>query len=165
MSVNQAEPAERSLLLAVRRVIRAVDLHSRRQMEQTGLTGPQFALLQELDREGTALAGELARALQVSQPTLPGILDRLERRGLATRSRNGADRRTVQVKITDEGRRMLRDTPSALQEGVRRELAKLDEWERTLMLAALQRLAAIVTDSLPAMEEHPHQAAAPLPRN
>jgi DNA-binding MarR family transcriptional regulator len=153
MNANQPEPAERRILIAVRRVIRAVDQHSRRLMEQHGLTGPQFAALQELNRVGITLAGELARALQMSQPTLTGILDRLERRGLAARSRNGADRRTVQVAITDEGKRVLRETPSALQEGVRRELAKLDEWERTMMLATLQRLAAIVTDALPTTED------------
>jgi DNA-binding MarR family transcriptional regulator len=147
--MDQMEPLERRILVAVRRVIRAVDLHSRRMMEQHGLTGPQFAVLQELDRVGMTLAGELARALQVSQPTLTGILDRLERHGLAARSRNGADRRTVQVAITDEGKRVLRTTPSALQEGVRRELAKLDEWERTMMLATLQRIAAIVSGALP----------------
>lgn len=151
-NVSQPEPVERLILIAVRRVIRAVDLHSHRLMEQHGLTGPQFVALQELDRVGITLVGELARALQVSQSTLTGILDRLERRGLAARTRGGGDRRTVQAAITNEGKRVLRETPSALQEGVRRELAKLDEWERTMMLATLQRLAAIVTDALPTRE-------------
>lgn len=157
--MNQAEPLERRILVAVRRIIRAVDLHSRRLMEQHGLTGPQFTVLQELDRVGETPAGELARTLQMSQPTLSGIVDRLERQGLATRSRNGSDRRTVQVAITDKGRQVLRTTPSALQEGVRREMATLDEWERTMMLAALQRIAAIVTDTLPTIE-HADTAAA-----
>jgi DNA-binding MarR family transcriptional regulator len=147
--MDQTEPVERRIITAIRCVIRAFDLHSRRLMEQHGLTGPQLAVLQELDRLGAALSGELARALQVSQPTLTGIVDRLERHGLAARSRNGVDRRTVQVAITDEGRRALQSTPSAMQEGIRRELSTLDEWERTMMLATLQRIAAIVTGALP----------------
>jgi DNA-binding MarR family transcriptional regulator len=153
MKADQLEPTERRILAAVRRVIRAVGQHSRRLMEQHGRTGSQLAALEELDRVGMTLSGELARALHVRQPTLTGILDRLEWRGLAARSRNGADRHTVQVAITDEGRRVLWGTPSALRNGGRRELAKLDEWEHTMMLATLQRIAAIVTDALTAAED------------
>jgi hypothetical protein len=50
-----------------------------------------------------------------------------------------------------------------LQEGVRRELAKLDEWERTLMRAMLQRLAAIVSAALPKAADATRRSAETTP--
>ena len=135
---------KRSILVALRRIIRAVDLHSHRLMEEHGLTGPQLAALQEIVRCGTASTRSLARSLHVSQPTITGILDRLERGGLITRTRNGTDRRAIDVAITEEGQRLLAAAPPLLQERFSEELEKLQTWEQTTILATLQRVAAMM---------------------
>jgi DNA-binding MarR family transcriptional regulator len=135
---------KRSILVALRRIIRAVDLHSHRLMEEHGLTGPQLAALHEIVRHGTASARNLARSLQVSQPTITGILDRLEQRGFVSRARNASDRRAIDVAITDEGQRALATAPPLLQERFSDELAKLHPWEQTMILATLQRVAAMM---------------------
>jgi DNA-binding MarR family transcriptional regulator len=135
---------KQSILVALRRIIRAVDLHSHRLMEEHGLTGPQLAALHEIVREGTASAHKLARSLQVSQPTITGILDRLEQRGFISRTRNTSDRRAVDVAITEAGQRVLVSAPPLLQERFSEELAKLQPWEQTTILATLQRVAAMM---------------------
>jgi DNA-binding MarR family transcriptional regulator len=141
---DEVASMRRSILVALRRIIRAVDLHSHRLMDEHGLTGPQLASLQEIVRCGTASARDLARSLQVSQPTITGILDRLERGGLITRTRNGRDRRAIDVAITEEGQRLLTAAPPLLQERFSEELAKLKTWEQTMILATLQRVAAMM---------------------
>jgi DNA-binding MarR family transcriptional regulator len=124
--------------------MRAVDLHSHRLSDRCGLTGPQLAILREAARLERPSAGELARAAHLSQATLTGILDRLERRGLIVRQRDVQDRRIVSVSVTDMGHAMLRKAPSLLQDRFREELVDLEEWERTMILGTLQRIARMM---------------------
>jgi DNA-binding MarR family transcriptional regulator len=131
--------------------MRAVDLHSRRLVEEHGLTGPQLATLREAARLGNVSVSALSRAVHLSQPTVTGILDRLERRRWIQRSRDTEDRRTVKVLVTVEGYSFLNRAPSLLQDRFRSELAKLQEWEQTMTLATLQRIAEMMeADSLDA---------------
>jgi DNA-binding MarR family transcriptional regulator len=132
------------IVAAIRRVMRAVDLHSRRLVEACGLTGPQLATLREAARLGPVPAAALARAAHLSAPTMTGILGRLEKRSLIRRARGAADRRTIEVSITDAGREVLANAPSLLQDRFRREISGLAEWEQWMMLANLQRIASMM---------------------
>jgi len=67
------------VIIALRRVIRAVDLHSRNLMESHGLTSPQALILKAL-QDGRLNAGELASRVSLSQGTVTDILNRLELR-------------------------------------------------------------------------------------
>lgn len=135
---------EDEIVASIRRIMRAVDLHSRRLLEEHGLTGPQLATLHETARLGPVAPGALARALHLSQATVSGILDRLEKRGMIERSRNDRDRRSFIVTVTAAGESALQATPSLLQDRFRSELTRLDEWERTMILAMLQRIATMM---------------------
>lgn len=135
---------EDQIIAALRRIIRAVDLHSRRLVESYGLTGPQLATLREAARLGPVPAGGLAKAVHISHSTLTGILDRLERQGMVRRIRSGEDRRSVTAAVTDQGMAILRAEPSLLQDRFHTELARLQQWEQTLMLSTLQRIASMM---------------------
>jgi len=81
------------VLIALRRMIRAVDLHSRHLAQCYQLTGPQLVLLKEIGRGEPLTLGELAKRSSLSNATVTGVIDRLERRGLAIRVRGPRDRR------------------------------------------------------------------------
>jgi DNA-binding MarR family transcriptional regulator len=133
---------EHEIVAALRRIIRAVDQHSRQLLDGFGLTGPQLLVLQETARlGGGASASSLARAVHLSRPSVAGILDRLEKRGLIGRAPDPADRRSARVSLTPAGARMLAHAPSLLQDRFRRELAAVEDWERSLILSTLQRIA------------------------
>ena len=142
--MGDALAIEDQIIAALRRIIRAVDLHSRWLVERYGLTWPQLAVLREAERLKAVPAGELARAANLSQATVTGILDRLERRELISRTRSGQDRRSVIVTITEAGDAILKTEPSLLQEQFRQRLIELQEWERTMMLGTLQRMAQMM---------------------
>ena len=135
---------ENQAIVALRRITRAIDLHSRGLMQQFGLTAPQLASLRAIERLQPITGGALAKSIHLSQATLTGILTRLESRSLVSRERSSSDRRIVVVKLTDEGRAVLESAPSLLQISFRRELLKLHEWEQTQMLATLQRIASMM---------------------
>ncbi|QDT29198.1 MarR family winged helix-turn-helix transcriptional regulator [Gimesia panareensis] len=135
---------EDQVIVALRRITRAIDLHSRGLMQEIGLTAPQLAALQTIARMQPITVGSLAKSIHLSQATLTGILSRLEARHLVSRARRGQDKRTVVVELTDEGQAMLKNAPSLLQDRFRRELLMLQEWEQTQMLSTLQRIASMM---------------------
>ena len=135
---------EDQVIVALRRITRAIDLHSRGLMQKVGLTAPQLAALQAIERLQPITAGALAKSIHLSQATLTGILTRLETRSLVSRTRSSSDRRTVVVELAEEGRAVLESAPSLLQDRFRHELLKLQEWELTQMLATLQRIATMM---------------------
>jgi DNA-binding MarR family transcriptional regulator len=138
---NQLDEA---IVSALRRIIRAIDLHSRELLVNYGLTAPQLLTLQELDRLQPTPVGTLAAAVHISQATMTGILDRLEQRGLVERTRDVQDRRSVTVTLTKEGKKFLQSAPSLLQDRFRTRLDELEPWEQTTMLSVLQRIATMM---------------------
>lgn len=147
---------EDEIVSALRRIMRAIDLQSRRMVEACGLTGPQIIVLREASRMQRASISALARAVSLGQPTVSGIVDRLEGQGLVKRKRSTEDRRAVYVSVTAKGTRTLKKVPSLLQDRFRSELSRLEEWERTQILALLQRLASMMDaegiDAAPMLE-------------
>jgi len=147
--MNTSTPAPDSLfsehiLVALRRIIRAIDLHSRSLMRDFGLTGPQLVVLREADARTEVSGSALARAVSVSLATLSGIVTRLEARGLLERNRSSRDKRQVLISVTDKGRRILASAPSPLQDRFTRRLAGLEKWEQTQVLSVLQRIVAMM---------------------
>ncbi|HEY5719889.1 MAG TPA: MarR family transcriptional regulator, partial [Gammaproteobacteria bacterium] len=65
-----------AVVVALRRIIRAVDLHSKRLLQSHGLTGPQLLLLRELAAAGHCTVGQLAGRLRLGQATVTAILAR-----------------------------------------------------------------------------------------
>lgn len=140
-----------SVLIALRRLMRATDLHSRDLVRTTGLTTPQLLLLQSIRSSGEVSIGALAEDVSLSQATVTSILDRLEQRGFVTRARSTSDKRKVHAYLTDAGRKAIRSAPPPLQDSFIRQFQSLEEWEQTMILSSLQRVAAMMdADSLDA---------------
>lgn len=135
---------EPELVAAIRRIVRAVDLHSRRLVAEFGLTGPQLAALQVAKRDPGASPSVIARHVHLSHATVTGILSRLGERGLVERRKSETDRRGVQVFVTDEGHRILERAPSLLQTRFREELGRLETWERLMILSVLERVGRLM---------------------
>jgi len=56
---------------------------------------------------------DIARAAGLDTSTMTGLLDRMERDGLVTRTADAADRRTLRIFLTDEGKRLREPLISA----------------------------------------------------
>lgn len=132
------------VLIALRRIIRAIDMRSRRLMKQAGFTGPQLLVIQALGQHEAMGAGDLAREVNLSQGTVTSILDRLEKRELIQRIRSATDRRKVDVKLTERGRVELASAPTLLQERFVERFTELKDWEQHQILSSLQRLAEMM---------------------
>lgn len=132
------------VLIALRRVIRATDLHSKHLAKTTGLTAPQILLLKTIHTKGQATIGELANEISLSQATVTTILDRLEKRKLVYRERSTTDKRKVHAHLTNEAIEILKNAPIPLQDHFTRQFETLQDWEKTMIISALQRLAQMM---------------------
>lgn len=133
-----------AVMQALRRISRAIELYSHSLASRYGLTVPQLAVLKELGAGGGRSIGELTRAVHLSQATVTGILDRLQRRSLIERRRGEADKRKVHVWLTKTGREALRRSPPLLHENFLEAFGRLRDWEQTQILSTLQRVVAMM---------------------
>ena len=166
-SVSNSLSLDDQIVLALRRITRAIDLRSRELMQHYGLTAPQLSTLQAIGRLQPAPAGQIAREIHLGQPTLTGVLNRLERQGLIHRARGQRDRRHIEVRLTDAGVKILQSAPSLLEDKFQRRLGDLKQWEQTQILSTLQRIADMMDagtlDEQIALTEAPLADAAPAP--
>lgn len=132
------------VLIALRRVIRATDLHSKYLAKTTGLTAPQILLLQAVRDKSQVTIGELAQDVSLSQATVTTILDRLEKRELVYRVRSTSDKRKVHAHLTPLGSETLEKAPMPLQEQFKEQFGDLQEWEQTMIISSLQRVAQMM---------------------
>ncbi len=103
----------------------------------------EFTILQ-LVRENAAVtvtATTVAKALAVTTPGVTIWLDRLEERGLVTRTRGAVDRRTQHLRITRKGQELVSSALALLLEADREILKHLSEGERRILLELLQKVA------------------------
>lgn len=143
------EPAPESaitteVLAALRRIIRAIDLHSRELVQRYGLTGPQLVVLKELLSRSPRSVSELAKAVNLSQATVTGILDRLEKKSMVERLRSEVDRRKVLVSPTSSAETALSGAPPLLQEHFTSAFEILPDWQQHQILSSLQRIVALM---------------------
>lgn len=132
------------ILVSLRRILRAIAIHSRQIATKHELTVPQLLVLREIDRDSDIPMGRLAERVSLSKATLSNIIDRLVRRGLVRRNRDARDRRIVHVRLTGEGAAILSQAPPLLQEHFIRELSRLDDERLAGIRSALDMVVSMM---------------------
>ncbi|MCQ1057283.1 MarR family winged helix-turn-helix transcriptional regulator [Photobacterium sp. DNB23_23_1] len=132
------------VLIALRQIIRAIDLHSRKLNKLAGLTGPQLVLMRAIRDSGEVTIRQLSNNTNMSQATATTILDRLEKRNLVVRERSKLDKRKVHAYLTEEGKELLAKAPQPLQEDFVARFHRLEEWEQSLLLSSVQRISSMM---------------------
>lgn len=138
-----ASAYEDDILRSLRRIVRAIDLHSRRLVSQHGLTTPQLVCLRAM-RHQSMSPSELAKEVELSQATITGITDRLVGRGFIERSRDATDRRRVLLTITKSGSKVADSAPSPLQEHFAARLSKLPDENQLIIKTTLEQIVKMM---------------------
>lgn len=83
--------------------------HLNDRLKDNNLTLSQFMVLKYLKQHDNEKVSqkELAQAVQVTHPTMIGLIDRLEEKGMVSRQVDGNDRRYRYIRLTDMGRQYL----------------------------------------------------------
>jgi DNA-binding MarR family transcriptional regulator len=86
---------------------RMVAARFQRLLESEGMSHAGWQVMLALWKSGGLTQREVAERCYVTQATVTGVVDTLERDGLVVRERSTEDRRVVRVRLTDEGRARL----------------------------------------------------------
>jgi DNA-binding MarR family transcriptional regulator len=129
----------------------ATVLLSRHLLDRTGLSPTASAVLYRLHAEGPVRLTALASSVEVSQPSMTQLIQRLERKGLVARLTDPDDRRAALVTVTDGGRQLVLERQNDVREHLGELLTMLSQDQRdALDLAA--RVALPVINILIAVE-------------
>ena len=148
LATTEIDPSDeelaRTVLRSLRRILQAVDFHGRRLKAHHGLTGAQIICLREIQRGESLNPGQLARHVGLKPPTVTGIIDRLEARGLVTRRRRNSDKRQVRVELTATGKDVVDEAPAPLQETFVERLGALSRERREAIAGHLDEVVALL---------------------
>ena len=106
------------------------------------LTPAQIHLVLWLGTDGPLTMGDLARRVAVTEKTITGVVDRLERDGLVQRARDPADRRVVQVRLAPEGERLFRRIDEGIASKLTSFLGLLEAPDRQRLVRMVEKLTA-----------------------
>jgi DNA-binding MarR family transcriptional regulator len=135
----------KSILKSIRRIARSVDVCSRQTDRAFGLTLPQLAVLTCVRDLGEVTSRAISREADLSPPTVVGILDKLEAKGLIERYRSTRDRRIVHTRLTQVGHRILQNAPPPLGADFVDAFAELDKDVRRRTLEAFALIADLAS--------------------
>jgi DNA-binding MarR family transcriptional regulator len=115
------------------------------------MTFGQMRLVFMLSKVGPMTMSRIAEWLGVGLPTASGVVERVERHGLVTRQHRLDDRRIVECRLTDAGRRLVDEIAGKHLENTRHYLNVLNEDE----MVELARLTRIVLERAAARLDRP----------
>ncbi|MBT2226715.1 MarR family winged helix-turn-helix transcriptional regulator [Nonomuraea sp. NEAU-A123] len=131
------------------RLSRLIGLELGRTFSAHGLDSASFDVLATLRRNGRSLTpAELMKSAMVTSGAITQRLDRLQARGLVSRTPSEKDGRVVHVALTDEGRELIDRVLPDHVETERRLLAALSETRQAALAAELRELLESLGDSV-----------------
>jgi DNA-binding MarR family transcriptional regulator len=146
MSRRQSAESIASLLDAARGLSGDFDKLSQAVSEKTGLSSAELLAMDLIARDGPVTAGRLARELTLTTGAITGLIDRLERAGLAERTSDPTDRRRVLVKATARERH-IRELYGPLAQGLSRIVEGYSVRDRRTLLDFVQKMRALLADT------------------
>jgi DNA-binding MarR family transcriptional regulator len=90
---------------------------------------------------------DLAAAERVAQPSMTGLVGRLEQEGFVRRTRDAGDARVVRVVLTDAGRDELAAVRSSRAAVLQERIDNLDENARAALAAAMPALDQLLAST------------------
>jgi DNA-binding MarR family transcriptional regulator len=104
---EHGDPAKEGLGRLLLRTVREMRRTFDRSLEGLGITGPQAEILFRCAQSGGLTPKELAQLLITDNAGVTRLVDRLEAKGLVTRTASAHDGRSVTLRLTPAGRMLV----------------------------------------------------------
>lgn len=112
--------------------------------EDIGMTAPQIMVIRILSKEKTLKITELSTKLSLSNSTVSGIIDRLEKQGMVERKRSEKDKRVVHVSIAADFKEMHQIFEKRLEERTTKIMNKATPEELAKIFEGLEALKTLI---------------------
>lgn len=131
---------EDSVGYMMRRILQSLAHSIETELAGSALTNAQWLPIMKLYLGQSSTGAELARDCQLDAGAMTRMLDRLEAKGLCSRSRSERDRRLVHIALTDSGQRAAQALPGVLSEVLNQHLAGMSADEFATLKTLLQKM-------------------------
>jgi len=131
------------ILIQIRRIVRTVNLESKRIEKEHGISIPQFLCLKFLYEQNNFNASHRAIKdhLKLNASTVTGIINRLEKKGYVAKIPSATDQRLTIISITAVGADLINSIPDPLHEQLTVKLKELSQEEIERLLNAFDVIA------------------------
>ena len=128
----------------IKRISNALDRKRTQDMDSMALTSSQAFVLGYLTRhrDQSVSPGDLGRHFDLSQPTVTGILQRLEAKGFIRYAAHETDRRKKQIRVTDKALEIQQQVHQRFLETEALITQGMSPTELETLLALLDRVIA-----------------------
>ncbi len=134
------------ILIQIRKIVRSVDIESKKIQKEYGVSIPQVLCLgflqQSVNYQSTQ--GEIRKFLNLNSSTVSGIINRLEKKGFLARLPKLGDKRVVNIALTSLGDQLLSTIPPLLHDRLSEKLKKLDDEKLNKVEDSLETLIKLL---------------------
>ena len=144
---TQAVSRDRAIvetMQSLRRIFKATQNYSHEVHREFGITSPQLWALKTISQRRSISLSELGEAMYLHPSSMTGLIDRLEKRGLALRERNQKDRRMINIKLTPKGSALARKSPNPIQGKMIHGLKNLKKGKLNSISNSMRKLVEIM---------------------
>ncbi|NQW37218.1 MAG: MarR family transcriptional regulator [Flavobacteriales bacterium] len=115
------------ILIKLRRIVRSINLESKRVDKELGVSIPQLLCLQFLAEqdEFRTNASKLKAFLNLNASTITGIISRLEKKNLVVKLPKTIDKRITLISLTAKGMELIQNAPITFQQKLSEKLQAL----------------------------------------
>jgi DNA-binding MarR family transcriptional regulator len=93
------------------------------------ITPLQFEIMRLLEEVGTLHIAEIGEKLQIARPQMTHLIDKLQDLGMVERQIGTADRRTINIVLTGQGKNTLKEHDSRIRNAIRETVSCLTDEE------------------------------------
>jgi len=127
----------KQIIFSIRRLIQASELYTKELNKKYQISAAQLNCILTLYEYGPLPPSKIAQHMMVKSSTVTGVVDRLEKKGIAERMRNSPDRRVIIIQLTEAGKKLAQNAPPPIQQKIidglkQTEKAKIEQIVRSL---------------------------------
>lgn len=130
------------LMTAIRKIVRAINLESKRVQKELSISIPQLLTLKHLQdcNDYKSTMTEIKLFLSLNASTVTGIVARLEQKGLIARLPDPKDKRSTPIILTSKGNDLLVRSNESLHERISNSLERIEDDEFFNIIISLEAL-------------------------
>jgi len=141
---NFPSDQNKQIIFSIRRLIQASELYTKELNKKYQISSAQLNCILTLFEYGPLPLSKIANHMMVNSSTVTGVVDRLEKKGLAERMRNSPDRRVITIQLTEAGNALAQHAPPPIQQKIIDGLKKTDSAKKEQIVSSLNMLSAML---------------------
>jgi MarR family 2-MHQ and catechol resistance regulon transcriptional repressor len=133
-----------SIAPLIRRSIQRKVVRTAFAQTEEDISLPHLEIIKTLKESGTRHIAEVGEKLQIPKPQMTHLIDKLESLDIVTRQACRDDRRTINLTLTDKGRRIIEELDRVIKNAIKEKLSFLTEDELRELSVSLEKLGDIL---------------------